>query len=141
MEVIPFPMHDPYLYHLDCCLLPVADDSVLLCTEVTDPAALRAIEARCEVIAISREGGYAGMTNSVVLGDTLLCDTTIRTIRKSDPWYPRERLKISTLERICARKGLALEMLDMSEFYKSGAALSCLIMRLNHPDQTDLGCG
>ncbi len=137
MEIIPFPMSDPHLYHLDCCLLRLDAESVVLCTAVAEAGALRAIESRCEVIDIDLEGGYAGITNSVLIGDLLLCDTTIETIEKTDPWYAREKLKIETLERVCSRKGLQLKPLNMAEFYKSGAALSCLLMRLNHPRPTD----
>lgn len=133
MEILPFPIRDPQLYHLDCCLLPLDAETVILCTDVAEPAALKAIEQRCEVIPIDLEGGYSGITNSVVLGKLLICDTTIATIRKSDPWYDRERLKMDTLERISSQQGLELKRLDMAEFYKSGAALSCMVMRLNHP--------
>lgn len=134
MEIIPFPMVDPQLYHLDCCLLPLGPESVALCTEVAEPAALRAIESRCEVIPVSLEGGYSGITNSVLLGKRLIIDTTIGTIGKDDPYYARERLKVDMLCRICDLKGLELVPLNMAEFYKSGAALSCMVMRLNHPD-------
>ena len=39
--------------------------------------------------------------------------------------------KIERLEEIGARFGRALRLFCMSEFYKSGALLSCLIMHVN----------
>jgi len=131
MEIIPFPIRDPRLFHLDCCLLPLDRDSLVVCTEVAATPALRAIEACCEVISLSLDEGLTGLTKSLVPGRTLFCYTTIATIRKDDPWYAYETLKIRTAERICRDRGLELETVRISEFYKSGAALSCLIARLN----------
>ena len=44
--------------------------------------------------------------------------------------YPIEKSKIEHLESICSRFGRTLRIFCMSEFYKSGAMLSCLIMHI-----------
>ena len=50
-----------------------------------------------------------------------------------------EKSKIERLEEIGARFGRAVRLFCMSEFYKSGALLSCLIMHIRQV--TDGSCG
>ena len=50
--------------------------------------------------------------------------------RKEIPSYPIEKSKIERLETICSRFGRRCAWFCMSEFYKSGALLSCLILHI-----------
>ena len=131
MEVIPFAMEDPYLYHLDCCLLPLTSHGLVLCTEVASASTLRAIERHAEIIDVTLDDAYSGITNCVVLYDAVLCATNSDYLRKGHEYYEHEKVKIAALERICASRGFNPVLFDISEFYKSGALLSCLIMHLN----------
>ena len=36
MEIVPFRVTNPYLYHLDCCVLRIDEEAVLLCTAIAD---------------------------------------------------------------------------------------------------------
>ena len=130
MEIVPFRITDRYLYHLDCCFLRVTEEAVLLCTSVTDPNSLRAIEQHCEIIDVSLEEARAGTTNCLLLPGEVLCDSPIIELDKKSPSYSSEKAKIERLETICARFGRTLNVVCMSEFYKSGALLSCLIMHI-----------
>ena len=47
-----------------------------------------------------------------------------------------EKAKINTLERICFNEGLEPVFFNLSEYMKSGAMLSCMMMHLNYVDQT-----
>ncbi len=131
MEIIPYPIIDDHLYHLDCCLLFLNEEEVLLSRKKTTPEALRAIERRCNIVDATVENVRSGMTNGLMLGNHLLCDSPIEDFGRHHPWYPSEKRKIAKLEKICADRGLELRIFNLSEFLKSGAALSCLIMRLN----------
>ena len=131
MEIIHYPIVDPLLYHLDGTLMPIDAESVVLCRERATTGATRAIERVCEVIPVSLREAMAGLPNSLIMGGCLYCDTTIATVPRDDDWYEEERIKVRGAERICHQKGLDLELIDISEFYKSGAGLSCLVMRLN----------
>jgi len=130
MEIIPFGVTDPYLYHLDCCFLRITQEAVLLCTEVADPASLRVIERHCEVIDVSLEHARAGITNNLLLSGEILCDSPVSQLSKQDPSYLIEKTKIRRLESICSRFSRKLHIFCMSEFYKSGALLSCLVMHI-----------
>ena len=130
MNIIPFRVSDPYLYHLDCCLFRMTEDAVLLCTSVADRASLRALERHCEIIDISLPHARTGIANGLLLPDELLCDSPIATLRKGSEAYAVEKSKIERLEEIGARFGRAVRLFCMSEFYKSGALLSCLVMHI-----------
>lgn len=138
MRIIEYPVVDEYLYHLDCCLLLLDPETIVLCRQHTDPAALRAIEKECHVENVTRENVRSGLTNSIVIGKHLLCDSPIGEIARTHSYYPSEKAKIEKLEKLCARYGLEPAIFNLSEFLKSGAALSCLIMRLNHQNSN---CG
>lgn len=131
MEIIPFHVKDPYLYHLDCSLLRISEHAIMLCTEGVDETCLESIERRCEVFDVSLEHARAGITNCVRLPGEILCDSPIAHLTKQSPNYSVEKSKIEYLEKLCLRAGLELRIFCMSEFYKSGALLSCLIMHIN----------
>jgi arginine dihydrolase len=133
MEIVPFRITDPYLYHLDCCFLRITEEAVLLCTSVADRICLRAIEQHCEIIDVSVELARAGITNSVLLPGQILCDSPIAELRAGSDSYAIEKTKVERLENICSRFGRTLRLFCMSEFYKSGALLSCLVMHIRQP--------
>ncbi len=133
MEIVPFRITNPYLYHLDCCVLRIDEEAVLLCTAIADRTCLQAIEQHCEIIDVSLEEARAGITNCLVLAGEVLCDSPIAELGAERPSYAIEKTKIKRLEDICSRFGRTLRVFCMSEFYKSGALLSCLIMHIK-PD-------
>lgn len=130
MEIVPFRTTDPYLYHLDCCFLRITEQAAMLCTSLADRMCVRALEQHCEIIDVSVEHARAGITNSLVLPGEVLCDSALIELGKESPSYSIEKAKIEHLEQICSRFGLTLRVFCMSEFYKSGALLSCLIMHI-----------
>ena len=88
----------------------------------------REIERHCEIIDVSREEARAGITNGLLLQDEILCDSDIFQTGKGSQNYTIEKHKTKHLEQICSRFGYSLRIFCVSEFYKSGALLSCLIM-------------
>jgi N-dimethylarginine dimethylaminohydrolase len=132
IAVIPFPITDPRLFHLDCCVLAIDRERVVLCTEVATAEALRAIERVREVIPVDADCACCGITNGVRIGDRVFYSSDIKTLARSHPDYASEARKVEMAETICARLGFEPVFIDISEFYKSGGDLSCLVMRLNH---------
>jgi N-dimethylarginine dimethylaminohydrolase len=129
MDIVPFHMTDPYLYHLDGAFLRITEEAVLLCTSVADQACIRALEQHCEIIDISLEHARAGITSCLLLGGEILCDSDIELGKKSHS-YSTEKTKIERLEQIGSRFGRTLRIFCMSEFYKSGAQLRCMMMHM-----------
>ena len=131
MKIIPFLMSNEYFYHLDCCVLPLSSECVALCTEITDKSVVKDLEKYVNIYNISYNDVYMGLTNSIRCGKYLLCTSDIDELSLSDEFYDNEKLKISSLNKLCLFLGLEPVYFNLSEFYKSGALLSCLIMHLN----------
>lgn len=132
MEIIPVRLCDERLFHLDCAVLPVTEEIMVACTEVLDEPALHRLEDVVEIIDVPIDAAAFGITNSLLLDKYFLYSSDIEDLSRTDPDYPIETAKIELLESICGQINREPVMFNMSEFYKSGAALSCLLMPLNY---------
>ena len=132
MEVIPFEMESEYLYHLDCSVFPITREEVVVCTELAAPETLAAIEQHASIIDVSESDAEGGVTNCVRIGEFVLCASNIAELPETHEDYPYERSKIRTLEELCGKRKLTPVFFNLSEFLKSGAMLSCMVMHLNH---------
>lgn len=132
MRIIPIKIVDPHAYHLDCVVFAVDAAHVMVCIDLVEPERLRQIEQHCTVLDIAYEEALAMATNCVRVGDHLAAQTNISLYGPDADMYHFEKRKIAKLEAITTRLGLQLRLFDLTEFRKSGAALSCLVMRLNH---------
>ena len=136
MEIIKVAMTDEYMYHLDCSIFPLNNHQTLVATELYTAEELAQIEEHTEIIPIDVEDALGGITNSVRLGNMILCASNIAELKKSDELYEGERHKIETLEKICSDAGMEPVIFNLSEYMKSGAMLSCMVMHLNRVDQS-----
>jgi len=127
-------MVDEYLYHLDCSIFPLNTDQTIICTELFDSEEIRDIERHTEVIDVNIDDALGGITNSVRYGNMILCASNISELKKSHEYYELEKHKIETLEKICSNAGMEPVIFNLSEYMKSGAMLSCMIMSLNRVD-------
>lgn len=132
MRVIPIHIYEESLYHLDCVIFPLSQERVILCTDVCDAATLREIEKVADIVDIDFALANRGLTNSARCGNTILCDSPLASLTPTDDLYDVERRKVETLGQIANSEGLDLHVIELSEFYKSGAMLSCMVMNLNH---------
>jgi len=92
------------------------------------------IEKETEIIDIHVDDALCGLTNSVRLGNMVLCASNIAELKKSHEYYEGEKHKIETLEKICGDAGMEPVIFNLSEYMKSGAMLSCMMMHLNRVD-------
>lgn len=136
MKIIKVEMVDDYLYHLDCSIFPLTKDKTLVCTELFNEDELAQLSQHTEIINVDIEDALNGMTNSVRLGNTILCASNISEMTRADENYEAEKHKIESLEKICFNEGLEPVFFNLSEYMKSGAMLSCMMMHLNYVDQT-----
>lgn len=134
MNIIKVDMIEEYLYHLDCSIFSLNKDKTLICSELYTEEELQEIEKYTEIIDICEDDAFGGITNSVRLGNTILCSSNISELKKTDELYAGELHKINTLEKICANEGMEAVFFNLSEFMKSGALLSCCVMNLNYVD-------
>ena len=131
MNIIPLRETDPYLYHLDCTVFPLTRQETLLCTEMFDKEEVKAVEALTNIVDVSVDDALSGICNSVRLGNTIMNASHIHEMKSSDENYQSELHKNRTLEDIAMKYGFEVSFFDLSEFFKSGALLSCLVMHLN----------
>jgi N-dimethylarginine dimethylaminohydrolase len=136
MNIIKVQMVDEYLYHLDCSIFALNEHQTLVATELFSDEELAEIENHTEIIAIDTEDALCGLTNSVRMGNMILCASNIAELKKTHEYYEGEKHKIETLERICSDAGMEPVIFNLSEYMKSGAMLSCMVMHLNRVDHT-----
>jgi len=136
MKIIKVEMVDDYLYHLDCSIFPLTKDKTLVCTELFNEDELAQLSQHTKIIDVDIEDALNGITNSVRLGNTILCASNISEMTRADENYEAEKHKIESWEKICFNEGLEPVFFNLSEYMKSGAMLSCMMMHLNYVDQT-----
>ena len=118
MNVIKVRLSDPRLYHLDCSLTLLSRERVLVAASALDPDDLKKIHGVANVVVVPEQYVYDGWTNSIRIGDTIL-------------HHSRDAGSGVAFRKLLELIGLNLELIDLSEFDKSGADLSCLVMHLN----------
>jgi N-dimethylarginine dimethylaminohydrolase len=131
MKIIRVRMTDPHLYHFDCLLFPLTPETVLACTSLMEKSEVRALEEVVEIVPVSSELAHAAVTNSVRLGPFVLCGSSITELQPGAEEWDKEHRKVAFLERTLPKYGMEPILVNVSEFDKSGAALSCLVMHLN----------
>jgi len=131
MRIITLEETDPYLYHLDCTVFPLTRENTLVCTEMYTKNEIKQIEKLTNIIDINADDCYSGICNSVRLGNTIMNASNIHEMKTTTPYYTEELHKNRTLEDIAAKYGFELSLFNLSEYFKSGALLSCMVMHLN----------
>jgi len=134
MDILKLEMVDEYLYHLDCSIFALNNNQTLVCTELFEEEELIEMEKYTELIDIDIDDAFCGLTNSVRMGNMILCASNIAELKKSHEYYAGEIHKIKTLEKICGDAGMEPVIFNLSEYMKSGAMLSCMMMHLNRVD-------
>jgi N-dimethylarginine dimethylaminohydrolase len=131
MRIIKLREVDPYLYHLDCLVFPVTKENTLVCTELLTKRELAGLEMVTNIIPVSADEAFSGICNSVRLPHLVLNASHIHELKAGTQDYQAEIQKNRKLEDICANLGLDVAFFNLSEFHKSGALLSCMVMHLN----------
>ena len=130
MIIIEVQETDPELYHLDCSVLRLDDQNVVVSNETLLPQDVKRIQNVVNVVPVNRNDAHLGLCNSVILNKTCFNASCIKTLKKGTPEYEQERHKNDTLEKICAQYGLEPFYVEITEAEKSGASLSCCVMYL-----------
>ena len=124
MNIIRVKLRNSYFFHLDCSILPITRDHTLVVTDLFTPIELDELNKYTKIVAIPSHfysHSYHSITNSVRLGNTVF--TSLIPGSSQYNW----------LESICSQFNLKIKHVDINEFYKSGADLSCMVMSLNTP--------
>jgi N-dimethylarginine dimethylaminohydrolase len=131
MRVIRVRLVDPYLYHLDCQIFPITRENTLVCTELFSRREIAELEKVTNIIPVSTDECYSGICNSVRMPNQVLNSSHIHDLKAGTEDYAQEIQKNRKLEDIAANLALDIAYFNLSEFHKSGALLSCMVMHLN----------
>ena len=122
IEIIKVKMTNDYNYHLDCNLFVLNKENVLLSTETVSKESIRAIEKVANIHTVSLDDAMLGVCGS------LKVDNYVLNSSSSSLDYGKD----VRLEKICAGLGLNVFFINVSEAFKSGGSLACLVTPLNY---------
>ncbi len=131
MQVVKLRLTDPYLYHLDCLVFPITKESTIVCTELLEPNEIAELEKFTNIIDVSVDEAYSGICNSVRMPKVVLNSSHLYDLKPGTEDYQREIQKNRKLEDIASKFALEVSYINLSEYHKSGALLSCMVMHLN----------
>ncbi|NHB87846.1 amidinotransferase [Photorhabdus tasmaniensis] len=131
LKIVKIEEKDPYLYHLDCIILPLDKENTLVYTKGLNNDELKELEKVTNIISIDKDVAYSGICNSVRVNQYILCSSNINNLKVGTEDYINEMNKNHELEKICSKLALTPKLFNLSEYMKSGALLSCMVMHLN----------
>jgi len=131
MRIIRVREVEPYLYHLDCTIFPITKENTLVCTDLIAREEVAELEKVTNVIPVTKDECFAGICNSVRLPNQVLNSSHIHDLKVGSEDYQNEKQKNRRLEDVAADLALEVGYFNLSEFHKSGALLSCMLMHLN----------
>jgi N-dimethylarginine dimethylaminohydrolase len=131
MRIIKLREVEPYLYHLDCTIFPITRKDTLVCTELFTKREVANLEKVTNIIPVTVDECFSGICNSVRLPHCVLNSSHIHDLKLGTKDYNYELQKNRRLEDIVANLALEVSYFNLSEFHKSGALLSCMVMHLN----------
>jgi N-dimethylarginine dimethylaminohydrolase len=131
MKIVKVREVEPYLYHLDCSIFPITKENTLVCTELFTKKELAAMGKVTNIIPVTVDECFSGICNSVRLPNQVLNSSHIHDLKAGTDDYQYELNKNRKLEDIAANLALEISYFNLSEFHKSGALLSCMVMHLN----------
>lgn len=118
-------------YHLDCSIFPLNLQKTFVFVDNYTKEEIKAIEKVTEIIPVPKEIYKSDPTNCVLFYNMVLCSSALNELKRTDKEYPLELAKQHFLEVQTSQNGLELVQFNVSEFAKSGAALSCQVLNLN----------
>ncbi|MCI0589142.1 MAG: arginine deiminase-related protein [Planctomycetes bacterium] len=131
MRIVRLNQRDPYLYHLDTTIFPITRESTLVCTELFDRKEVAQIEKVTNILDVSADHCFSGITNCVRLYNTILNASHLHDLKAGSEEYREELSKNRRLEDLASEMGFEVTFVNLSEYLKAGAVLSCMVMHLN----------
>lgn len=113
-------------YHLDCSVSVINEETVILGKAGLDRKSIKAVEKVAEVIFTPHDLITTGITNSVLVREKEICLSGA-----FNPEIPDYRKAMEWMNETFDKFGFTCVFLDVDEFDKSGADLSCCVMHLD----------
>jgi len=132
IKIIKVSPTNNYLYHLDVNFLPVTREDALCCLSSFSKEDIKTLEGYINLIEIPLKYAEYGGCSVVRYYDSLIAESCIQEEEPGSESWEIEMGKNRLLEDICIHLDLEPVFVNISEFYKGGADMSCLVMNLNH---------
>lgn len=132
IKVIKVSPQNKFLYHLDCNFLPITSQDALCCLDSFEDKHLKLLEKNINLIEIPNKFALYGACSALRFYDCLIVESSISEELEGEIDYKIENEKNRLIEDICVDLDLEPIFINISEFYKGGADISCLAMSLNH---------
>ena len=118
IEITEVKLTNARNYHLDCSVFNLSREKLLIVTSDFSFQEIRNLEAYVDIVDVPEKYKYCGWTNLERIGDTV--------------FHSPDSLESSkALSKLLEKHDTNLELIDLTEFEKSGASLSCLLLPLN----------
>jgi N-dimethylarginine dimethylaminohydrolase len=137
-KIIKVHETDPMCYHLDCSIFPMSGDKIIYNSDIVSKDNLKDMEKIAECIPINKKEAQFSLTNSLRIGSIIYSNSSLKEMKHDDDEYEPEKGKNEKMEKICRDAGLELVWINLSEFSKSGAALSCCVLHLTYTKSFDM---
>lgn len=119
-EVVSLKLADPYFYHLDTCMCPLADGYLLYYPAAFEDRSRAEIERRVPAhkrIPVSDEDAGQFACNTVTVGQDIVMNRATAALRGK-----------------LQQAGFRLHEVNLSEFIKSGGSAKCLTLKVTEPE-------
>ena len=131
IKIIKVNPNNKNLYHLDCNFLPITREDAIICSESFTKEDIKKLEGQINLHDVPTVLADYGASSLVRVHTTVIADTCIDELDSKEEAYELENEKLRFLEDIVNKCNLDLTLIPITEFYKGGAAISCLVMQLN----------
>jgi len=128
MKVIPVET-DEWLYHLDCLVFPISNDYCIICEDIPKDTK-EEISKYTKTIEVDYDTCLEGITNSFRMNSLVLNADISKPLKQNTQALKQIKSEQEKLNEICSNLGLTPVYLDLTEYSKSGALLSCMILHL-----------
>lgn len=132
IKIIKIQEKDEKLYHLDCSVFVMDDYNIIAFIDDWDDETLSEVEGVCNIHKVSRSDAWLGICNSLLLDNCIYNSSSLIMMNPGEEFYQEEIDKNTRLEEIASSMNLGVKYFDLSELMKSGALLSCTIMKINN---------
>jgi N-dimethylarginine dimethylaminohydrolase len=126
VDIIPLHEVNPKVYHLDCSVLVVDEDNLIVSKAGLDAESFGRLKKLAEVVEPPPEIFTTGITNAYLVREKEICLSGT-----FNPEMPDYRKAMQWMNCTFDRFGFTVLFMDVDEFDKSGADLSCCIMHLD----------
>jgi N-dimethylarginine dimethylaminohydrolase len=126
-KIIPVET-DEWLYHLDCLVFPISNDYCIISEDIPQDTKDQ-IKKYTNVIEVPYDNCLEGITNSFRLNSYVLNADVSKSVTGMQA-LKQIKSEQQKLTEICTDLGLTPVFIDLTEFLKSGALLSCMILHL-----------